>query len=400
MTSPPAFPAKPLRRLVTVRSSNVDKVMEEGEETVRLCNYVDVYYNDRITGEMELSDGSAKPREIAKFALSAGDVIITKDSETPDDIAVPALVEPSAEGIVCGYHLAILRPRPAEIFGPYLFWALKAKPTREAFGNAAQGVTRYGMTLNGIDSVNIPVPDLDTQRAIAANLDGETARIDQLISKKGRQVTLVAEKFDTLVSIAVTKGLEDSRREFAPSGVDYLGASPADWSIEPLGRRYSVQLGKMLDASRQTGEYPAPYLRVADVQWDEINVEDLPLMDFSAGDRLRFNLRPGDLLVNEGGSYVGRSAIWRGQIAECFYQKALHRVRPRQPDRDSAEFLLWVMWFATKQGVFVARGNQTTIDHLTAEALRRYRFAFPPPDEQRAIACRLREEHEKNKGLT
>jgi type I restriction enzyme S subunit len=170
-------PTKPLRRLVTIRSSNVDKVMEEGEETVRLCNYVDVYYNDRITGDMAFSDGSAKPREIAKFALSAGDVVITKDSETPDDIAVPALVEPSAEGVVCGYHLAILRPNPSEIFGPFLFWALMAKPTREAFGNAAQGITRYGLTLNGIGSISIPVPDLDTQKGIAAYLDRETARI-------------------------------------------------------------------------------------------------------------------------------------------------------------------------------------------------------------------------------
>lgn len=188
------WPMKALRRLVTIRSSNVDKIMEEGEEIVRLCNYVDVYYNDRITGDIEFSEGSAKPQEIIKFGLRAGDVVITKDSETPDDIAVPALVESSAEGIVCGYHLAILRPNPSEIIGPFLFWSLKAKPTREAFGLAAQGVTRYGLTLNGIGSVNIPVPDLATQKAIATFLDRETARIDKLIAKKERQVELLFQK--------------------------------------------------------------------------------------------------------------------------------------------------------------------------------------------------------------
>jgi hypothetical protein len=224
--------SKPLRRLVTVRSSNVDKVMEEGEKTVRLCNYVDVYYNDRITGDMELSDGSAKPREIAKFALSAGDVIITKDSETPDDIAVPALVEPSAEGVVCGYHLAILRPQPSEIIGPYLFWALTAKPTREAFGNAAQGVTRYGLTLNGIGSVSIPVPDLDTQKAIAAYLDRETARIDQLIAKRSEFVSLLREARVSAVAGAVTKGINPSV-EYKASGIDWLGNIPAHWQVVP-----------------------------------------------------------------------------------------------------------------------------------------------------------------------
>ncbi len=160
------WPMKALRRLVTIRSSNVDKIMEEGEEIVRLCNYVNVYYNDRITGDIEFSEGSAKQQEIIKFGLRAGDVVITKDSETPDDIAVPALVDSTAKGIVCGYHLAILRPNPSEIIGPFLFWSLKAKPTREAFGLAAQGVTRYGLTLNGIGSVNIPVPDLATQKAL------------------------------------------------------------------------------------------------------------------------------------------------------------------------------------------------------------------------------------------
>lgn len=208
MMSSLAFPAKPLRRLVTIRSSNVDKIMEEGEEMVRLCNYVDVYYNDRITGDMELSDGSAKPREIAKFALLAGDVIITKDSETPDDIAVPSLVDPSAEGVVCGYHLAILRAMAAEIFGSYLFWALKAKPTREAFGNAAQGVTRYGLTLNGIGSVSIPVPDLDTQKAIAAYLDRETEKLDVLKRKIAQSISQLRERRAALITAAVTGQLD------------------------------------------------------------------------------------------------------------------------------------------------------------------------------------------------
>lgn len=155
---------KPLRRVATIRSSNVDKVMEEGENIVRLCNYIDVYYNDRITGEIEFSRGSATPPEVKKFGLKTGDVVITKDSETPDDIAVPALVEPSAEGVVCGYHLAILRPVETEVSGPYLFWSLKAKPVRDAFSIRAKGITRYGLTLGGIASVVIPVPDLDTQK--------------------------------------------------------------------------------------------------------------------------------------------------------------------------------------------------------------------------------------------
>jgi type I restriction enzyme S subunit len=228
---------KALRRLVTIRSSNVDKIMEEGEEIVRLCNYVDVYYNDRITGDVEFSEGSAKPQEITKFGLRADDVVITKDSETPDDIAVPALVDPSAEGIVCGYHLAILRPNPSEIIGPFLFWSLKAKPTREAFGLAAQGVTRYGLTLNGIGSVSIPVPDLATQEAIAAFLDRETARIDKLIAKKERQVELLHKRAKQAVAELVT-GATVEGMATVETGLDHIPRIPAHWSLLRAGHLF------------------------------------------------------------------------------------------------------------------------------------------------------------------
>ena len=224
---------KALRRLTTIRSSNVDKVMEEGEEIVSLCNYVDVYYNDRITADIAFSQGSAKPEEIKRFSLRAGDVIITKDSETPEDIAVPAIVEANAAGVVCGYHLAMLRPIASEVHGSYLFWSLKAKPIREAFTIEAKGVTRYGLTLGGIGSVAIPTPELNIQRAVANFLDRETARIDQLIEKKERQIKLLDQRARQIVSdlvigmIGATPSVE--------TGLDFIPRIPAHWLLRRAG---------------------------------------------------------------------------------------------------------------------------------------------------------------------
>ena len=124
---------------------------------------------------------------------------------------------------------------------------------------------------------------------------------------------------------------------------------------------------------------------MADVQWGEINTDDLPLMDFDEEARSKFRLQPGDLLVNEGGSYPGRCAIWSYEI-ECYYQKALHRLRPRDTRKDTPRFFYYVMFFAASAGAFVAGGNEATIEHLPAEKLQRYRFAFPPMAEQEAIA--------------
>jgi type I restriction enzyme S subunit len=183
-----------LRYLATVSNSNVDKLTAPDEEPVRLCNYVDVYKNDRITNDMNFMSASATQAEISKFRLRAGDILITKDSEDRHDIAVPAYVAETAPDLVCGYHLSLVRARPNRVRGDFLFWALQSKQAREAFSNAAGGVTRFGLTLDGMKSVRLACPDLPTQKAIANFLDRETARIDQLIEKKQRLLDRMAER--------------------------------------------------------------------------------------------------------------------------------------------------------------------------------------------------------------
>ena len=141
----------------------------------------------------------------------------------------------------------------------------------------------------------------------------------------------------------------------------------------------------MLDAKQITGERLVPYLRNVDVQWDKINVEQLPEMDIDSREYSRFLLKPGDLLVCEGGE-VGRSAIWQGELGLCAYQKAIHRLRTcSERHKDNPRFLFYVMRFAADKRVFLTEGNPNTIPHLTGEKLRVYRFPFPPGDEQTKI---------------
>jgi type I restriction enzyme S subunit len=162
--------------------------------------------------------------------------------------------------------------------------------------------------------------------------------------------------------------------------------------VTKLAYRADVQLGKMLDTAKITGGSLRPYLRNTDVQWGKINISDLPLMDFEQDARKKFALRDGDLLVCEGGE-IGRVAIWRNELEECFYQKALHRVRPTQGD--APEFLYWSIAAATLSGAFAEGANTTTIAHLPAEKLRAHRFCFPPIKEQHAIVAYLDRETAK-----
>lgn len=191
-----------LKQVADIRVSNVDKKSVDGELPVRLCNYTDVYYRDEIRPELDLMSATATAEEIVRFRLQPGDIVITKDSETADDIGIPAYVAASADDLVCGYHLAILRPNP-RILHQFLFWVMNSVVIRQQLETLATGVTRFGLRRDHIANTAVPMPDEPQQRAIADFLDAETARIDALITKKQSLLSLVAEHHDSLVASAV-----------------------------------------------------------------------------------------------------------------------------------------------------------------------------------------------------
>ena len=253
---PQHWRARRLGKVVELRVSNVDKHTKEEELPVRLCNYVDVYKNDRITQQIPFMAATASADEIWKFRLHQDDVLITKDSEAWNDIGVPALVTEPADDLISGYHLAILRPREGS-YGPYLFWALQSKPTAYQFHAEAKGVTRYGLSQNGIQSVNLPFPPLEEQAAIVRFLDHADEQIRRYIASKERLIALLEEERQALVHQAVTRGLDPSVR-LKPSGVEWLGDVPEHWGIQRLKTVCGMKSGEGITAMsiENEGEYP------------------------------------------------------------------------------------------------------------------------------------------------
>jgi len=179
-----------LEEVTEILLSNVDKKFDPEETTVRLCNYMDVHSNFYITNDLPFKCGSANEREINKFSLFKGDVIITKDSETPDDIANAAVVSEDLESTVCGYHLAILRPQKERIDGTFLMHHLHHPTINNQFARLANGVTRFGLTTDSIKHAKVKLPSIDEQHRIAAVLqtcDDEIALLEQKLSALKRQ---------------------------------------------------------------------------------------------------------------------------------------------------------------------------------------------------------------------
>ncbi len=219
----------------------------------------------------------------------------------------------------------------------------------------------------------IPIPDLRCQRTIAAFLDGETTRIDALIALKQQMIDRLHEREASAVYATVVGDRIAGRRQ--SSGSPWLADCPASWTVAPLGARYRVELGRMLNEERRVGLTPKPYLRNANVRWDDFDVRDVASMDFPPAEQARFRLRVGDLLVCEGGAGIGRAAIWRGEVPDCYYQKSLHRIRPTS-EWPVAWLLEWIR-ISTWLDAWRVEGNLATIPHLTAEQLRLYRVPFP-----------------------
>lgn len=276
----------------------------------------------------------------------------------------------------------------------YYYALLYLRPLLEILG---RGSTFMELSADDLRSVRLPFPEEQTQRLIADYLDRETARIDALVVEKEKMLALLEEKRAALISRAVTRGLDESA-PLKPSGLDWLGDIPAHWETPPVYARFEVQLGKMLDEKRIKGTHLAPYLRNVDVQWGTINTSSLPEMDFDDESRIRYSLQPGDILVCEGGE-IGRSAIWSGEIAKCYYQKALHRLRPLNV-HDDASFFVYVMQTLVSLCVFSAQANAATIQHLPAEKLRIVRYPAPPIHEQREIVSFLNRETAHIKKMT
>lgn len=230
---PQYWEVKKLKYVASNNPSNVDKKSIENEKQVLLCNYVDVYKNDFITGDFTFMEATASDAQIKNFKLQKGDVLVTKDSETPEDIAIPALVKEDFENVICGYHLTQIRSNNEFLIGEFLFRLFQVDLYRQYFSTLARGVTRYGLTTSSFSEMSTILPPLPEQTAIANYLDSKTTEIDKVVADKEALVSLYEEEKKALINDAVTKGLNPAAN-LKPSEIDWLGDVPEHWEAVPL----------------------------------------------------------------------------------------------------------------------------------------------------------------------
>lgn len=370
--------------------SNVDKVPAEGEVPVRLCNYTDVYYNEHLHPNLSLMQTTATASEIRRFHLQVGDVVITKDSEEWSDIAVPALVTDSAPDLVCGYHLAIVRPRPSRLYGPFLQRLFQAAGVNTQLQVSASGITRYSLPKSAIGEAVIPLPPMDEQRTITDFLDRETAMIDHLLKQKQRFLQLTDDSRRAVVAQAVTRGIRGT--PLVPSGVEWFGSVPEHWTVNRLGR-LAVEINDVNHEMPDAVEDGVPFLSAKDLKDDgSLNFsEDVKLISREAFARLGAKITPkrDDIVYSRYGACLGKARLVEtDQEFLVSYSCVIIRLRKDLADPKFFAYLLDSDLVLTDARL---RTQGIAVPDLGNKMIAKFAVPVPPIDEQREIAAWLDE---------
>lgn len=308
--------------------SNVDKHTVEGELPARLCNYVDVYKNEKITHTIDFMEASADAYELERFQIRKGDVLLTKDSEEPDDIAIASLVDEDLPGVICGYHLALIRAQSRSIKGRFLSWVHKSKPFRAQYEAKAVGITRFGLSQYAFRSARIPLPSAEEQDCISTYLDKQCSAIDKVLESKREQLTVLEELRKSIIHKAVTKGLDDSV-EMKDSGIEWIGKISAKWKVARL--KAYADINKQSLGEETEPDFSFYYIDIGNVDYEK-GYEKKELIEFSsAPSRARRKVEQGDTIVSTVRTYLKAIAYVHEAGEDIVVSTGFAVVSPRRP---------------------------------------------------------------------
>jgi len=233
------------------------------------------------------------------------------------------------------------------------------------------------------DNLSLPFPTLSEQRAIAAFLDTQCKKIDDIITELEQQIEILKQYKTSLITETVTKGMDKSI-SMKNSGIEWIGKIPAHWEIGRIKYCYDIILGKMLQSVQERNKDKEMYYMCAvNITWEGIDLSTLKQMWFSPSEIKMYLLQEGDLLVTEGGD-VAIACIWNNELQECCIQNALHLIKNNGKYLNN--FLCYWLYFLKHTGYIDLVCNKATIAHFTKEKFGESPICIIPFEEQKAIS--------------
>lgn len=299
-----------------------------------------------------------KPEQFIK----KGDLLLAASSGSKEIVGKNIYFESDFEGSF-GAFCKLVRPKK-NINPRYLATFFKSVPYKRHIRKLLSGALINNLKNEYIDSLLIP--DIsDSDQLHIANL---LSKAESLLAQRKESIRLLDEFL---------------KSTFLEMFGDPI-ANKKKWNLLQVSDYGESRLGKMLDGKKIIGTNLKPYLRNSNVLWFGFKLDDLLEMDFDEKDRAEFSLKNGDLLMCEGGE-IGRCAIWRDELEECYFQKAIHRIRLNK-DIALPEYFVFMFWIYTMNGGLNKYMGAATIAHLTGEKLKKMKLPIPPVELQTQFA--------------
>ncbi len=366
--------------------SNVDKKTKEDEIPVELCNYVDVYYNDFINLEIPFMEATANENEVRKFQLKDKDVLITKDSEDPFDIGVPAIINETKDKLLCGYHLSMLRSKSNKISGDYLFWLLKDESIASQLWREATGVTRWAIASRHVKNSSIPLPPKQEQIEIANYLNKACERIDKVIEIKQEQIKSSTNFFKSKVYEVLSGKNEEHHIN---SNYVWFKSIPKDWKII----RLKFIVSKVNSGVTPKGGAAAyvdegiPLIRSQNVKFNQLDFSDVVYIPEATHNKMRNSkVKNGDVLLNITGASLGR-CYFVESIDEANVNQHVCILRPN--DLVETKYLFYLLKSEIGQAQIFSGFKGSGREGLNFEAIKNFRLPLPSKEVRRVLIAKL-----------
>ena len=261
-------------------------------------------------------------------------------------------MEDDLNGVLCGYHLAILRSEKRHLFGPYLSWLHVSQTIRAHYEMHATGITRWAIGRKHFKTCPVPLPPLPEQKRIAAYLDASCAAIDRAVETKHKQIQTLDALRKSIIQRAVTQGI-NPKVKMKDSGVEWLGPIPAHWTVQKLKRVFSKVDYGISQSTEQEGNYAV--LKMGNIVKGEIAFTKIEFVSDVAPDLI---LEKDDLLFNRTNSLdqVAKVGIFRGDRSDNITY-ASYLVRLRANHKNQSNYLNYLV----NAGIFLGLARKMAI---------------------------------------
>jgi type I restriction enzyme S subunit len=318
----------------------------------------------------------------SKLKTKAGDILICSRNGSRQLIGKNALITEDVEGNTFGAFMTLFRSK---------YWHFLSKVFQSEIFRAQSGLyltsTINQLTINTLNNIIVPLPPNEVERNYISNfLDKEITHIDNLIDKKQTFIETLKEKRISIISHAVTKGLNKNVK-FKVSDIEWLSEVPEHWEEKAL--KYVCTINDQTLPETTDPEYELNYVDIGSIDKTLGIVNKEKYIFEEAPSRARRIVKDGDILVSTVRTYLRAIAPVIEPEDNLIVSTGFAVIRPQKINSEYLSFLLRSKYFVEK---VVSMSVGVSYPAINASALGKIKIPIPEQKEQIQISVFLKKE--------